>query len=205
MVRSRITRDFGGVDKSALAKIIFVFILSLFGLICFSSFLRVCDDNGHSFSDCKYVYFGGDMGGGDGVPAVVYTCLYAFMLIACGFGIVAVGTKKPIASKIFAVTLVLIFACISICYYVTMATVGSVVDGSAKDFFLVQVILMWVAEVGLVANTAWDTWDLTDEREMDVKVHLEEIAKIQSSMESAKVKNSGENPKNESSEKGVDI
>jgi len=164
---TRITRDSGGIDKSAMSKVCFVFLMSLFGLVCFSSYLKLCSDNDVNSSDCKYAYFGGDMGGSDGINALGYALLWAVMVVVCVFGIVTTWTQKHYCSKIFAIILLLVFASISICDYITMGSIGSAVHGSPKDFYVTQMILYWIAELGLVLNTAWDAFDIQDEHEVD--------------------------------------
>jgi len=166
---SRITADSGGVDKSALGKILFLFSWSFIGLICFSSYLQVCRDANINAADCKYVYYGGVANGSDGVNALAYAFLYAVMVVVSLFGIITVCTVKQTCSKIFAITLVVVFGAISLCDYISMGSIGNVVSGSARNFYVTHMFLLWIAEVGLVLNTAWDAFDYADEYEVDIR------------------------------------
>jgi len=174
---SRITRDAGGIDKSALVKIFFVLLMSFFALLCHSCFLKLCSDNDVNSADCKYAYFSGNYAGSDGINALGYALLWAVMVVVCFFGVCTTWRQKHHCSKIFAIILLLVFASISICDYITMGAIGHEVNGSAKDFFLTQMILYWLAELALVVNTAWDVFTTSDEREIDIRDLKDEMGR----------------------------
>jgi len=138
-----------------------VFIIGFFGMILYICYQRLCADQGVGLSDCKYVHFGGDMADNVGVAAVWYTCFYALLMVIGIIGLFNACCSKLGCSKLYAVGLVVIFFCISMCDWITMAAVAHVHKGSQnlREFYLFQVILFWLMQLAIISAAAYDSWN----------------------------------------------
>jgi len=154
--------DCGIVDRRAGLKNTFVFVISFFGMIYFMCYQRVCKDRDIGLSDCRYVYFGAesDFGGKDGVAVVWYTCFYAFLMVFSILGIFNVCCSKLGCTKVYAIAMLSIFFCITICDFITMCAVENVYKGSQnlREFYTFQVLLFWALQCAVICSAAYDSW-----------------------------------------------
>jgi len=148
------------MDARAGLKNTFVFIISFFGMIYFMCYQRICADERVGSSDCKYVYFGGERDGKKGVAAVWYTCFYALMMVISVLGIFNVCCSKLGCRKFYAILLLGVFFCITICDFVTMGAISDVYSGSQnlREFYTFQVLLFWFLQFGVVCSAAYDSF-----------------------------------------------
>jgi len=152
--------DCGISDWRVMLKNAFVFIIAFFGLIYFVCFQRLCGDQRVGLSDCRYVYFGGDMEGSIGVAAVWYTCFYAILMVFSILGLFNVCCSKLGCNKLYAIGMVGTFFCITLCDWMTMGAVASTHEGSQnlREFYTFQVLLFWILQLGVICSAAYDAY-----------------------------------------------
>jgi len=150
--------DCGAMDRVALLKTSIVFIISFFGLIYYCCFLRLCDDAGIGNNDCLFTYFGGDMNGHTGVPVPWYVFFYAVFMCISIMGLFSVCCSTLGCNKLYAVSLMVIFFCITIADWCTMGAIGSIYKDSQhlREFYTFQMVIFWFMELVIVISTAMD-------------------------------------------------
>jgi len=138
-----------------------VFIIGFFGTIQSACYQRLCDDERVGLSDCKYVHFGGDKNDRIGVAAVWYTSFYALLMVVGIIGLFNACCSKLRLSKFYAVGLVVIFFCITICDWITLGAVGQVHKGrqNLREFYMFQGLLHWLMQLAIISAAAYDSWN----------------------------------------------
>jgi len=154
--------DCGVMDRRALLHNGVIFIIGFFGMIYFMIYQRICADEGfmRSTSQCKFVYFGGETLGDDGVQTVYYTCFYAMLMVISIGGLFNICCSKLGCMKLYAVLLVVIYFCITICDITTMAAIGIVYEDAQhfREFYTFQVLISWFMQGAIILSAAYDAF-----------------------------------------------
>jgi hypothetical protein len=171
--------DCGVMDWKALLHNGVIFIIGFFGMIYFMIYQRICADEGfrRSTSQCKFVYFGGETLGDEGVQTVYYTCFYAMLMVISIGGLFNVCCSKLGCMKIYAVSLLLIFFCITICDITTMAAIGTIYKGAQhfREFYTFQVFLSWFMQAAIITSAAYDAFYSQCKKQVYVKSRSPEV------------------------------
>merc|ERR1712048_1433677 len=116
------------------------------------------------------------MGEDDGVHVIAYITFYAVITLLSFVGCAMICCGSINMGKIYGVSLLLALVALSVMDFMTLSAINgdsSFDDGDQnekeKNHHLMTQVFIWVAQVGILLNAAYDACDTSDqsERKMD--------------------------------------
>lgn len=176
------------VDRTACAKNFYCVFLSLAGLGYYWSNMSLCEhDQGVSSGKSFYALWDPVNGCSDekAVHNAAYVACWTILLILSllNFAVVTFGARM--FNMIFGVCMFISWVWLAIMDLITLRQIFGFFDGDAaqqqlgsalaenlKTYWGFQISLFLVAESFIFVNTAWDTFDTSDTREVKQPDHL---------------------------------
>lgn len=175
----------GGVDGSAAIKAFMVTLISLLFLAEYCGLLRICNKNNlnsithpdwNQLQDCRVPAYevGMSVTTEKSTWALYYAIAYSCMTCISFLGCSMILCRSDGFAKFYAICLVLLTAMITVGdYWVIIAIINFAKDNNvntdSRNFAGFKVAATWFLQLNLYLAAAYDAWDTSDERKVDVR------------------------------------
>lgn len=173
----------GGIDGSAAIKAIIVNLVSLLFLAEYCALVRGCDQDAlrnlnsswNFTADCKVpaMIVGMSVTDVNSTWAMYYAVFYAVMAVVSFIGCMMIMCQRDGWAKAYAFVLIVLFAGISVGDYWVIGAIWSKAGSTNQNLDMrnyagFKVAATWFLQLFMYMNAAWDAFDTSDEKKVDV-------------------------------------